>query len=102
MAIPIVKPTLAELQKGIARFSELKGVTTGIPDMKLPEYHRAFLNVLGFSQPKGGVGEMERIPLRSGWSWALSRGSSCSRWRWSRASAMCSFPSRRSAGTSAC
>jgi quercetin dioxygenase-like cupin family protein len=53
MSVAIVKPSLAEVQKGIARFSELKRVTTGIPDMLLPEFNRTFLNVLGFSQPKG-------------------------------------------------
>jgi hypothetical protein len=49
-AIPIVKPTYEEVKKGLARFSELEGATTGLPDMKLPEFQRTFLNVLGFSQ----------------------------------------------------
>ena len=62
MATPIVKPTLAEVQKCIARFSELGRVTTGIPDMLLPEFNRTFLNVLGFSQPKG-VGKVS--PFRA-------------------------------------
>ena len=53
MSVQIIKPSLAEVQKGIARFSELGRVTTGIPDMLLPEFNRTFLNVLGFSQPKG-------------------------------------------------
>jgi len=53
MAVPIIKPSLAEVRKGIARFSELERCTTGIPDMLLPEFQRTFLNVLGFSQPKG-------------------------------------------------
>jgi len=53
MSVQIIKPSLAEVEKGIARFSELQRVTTGIPDMLLPEFHRTFLNVLGFSQPKG-------------------------------------------------
>jgi hypothetical protein len=53
MTTQIVKPSLAEVQKGIARFSELERCKTGIPDMLLPEFERTFLNVLGFSQPKG-------------------------------------------------
>jgi quercetin dioxygenase-like cupin family protein len=54
MTIPVVKPTLAEVNKCIARFSKLVRCDTGIPDMALPEGKRTFLNVLGFSQPKGG------------------------------------------------
>lgn len=53
MNTQIVKPLLAEVQKGIALFSDLERVTTGIPDMLLPEFQRTFLSVLGFSQPKG-------------------------------------------------
>ena len=53
MTTQIVKPSLAEVQKGIARFSELERCQTGIPDMLLPEFNRTFLNVLGFSHPKG-------------------------------------------------
>jgi len=56
MAIPVVKPTRAELDKCVARFSQLERCETGLPDMQLPEGRRAFLNVMGFSQPKG-VGE---------------------------------------------
>jgi hypothetical protein len=48
-----MKPKLAEVDKCIARFSKLERFETGIPDMLLPEFHRTFLNVLGFSQPKG-------------------------------------------------
>ena len=50
LAIPVVKPTLAELNKCIARYSELERCTKGIPDMELPECQRTFLNVLGFSK----------------------------------------------------
>ena len=53
MTIQVVKPNLAELERCIARFSELERCETGIPDMQMPEFKRTFLNVLGFSQPKG-------------------------------------------------
>ena len=53
MTVKIIKPSLAEVEKCIARFSKLERCETGIPDMLLPEFHRTFLNVLGFSQPKG-------------------------------------------------
>jgi hypothetical protein len=53
MSVPISKPSLAEVEKCIARFSKLEHCQTGIPDMQLPEFQRTFLNVLGFSQPKG-------------------------------------------------
>ena len=52
MPIAVVKPTRAELDRCVARFSELQRCDTGLPDMQLPEGRRAFLNVLGFSQPK--------------------------------------------------
>lgn len=54
MAITVVRPTRAEFRKGIARFADLQRCETGLPDMGLPGCKRAFLNVLGFSQPKGG------------------------------------------------
>ena len=57
MSIPVIKPTLAELEKCIARFSKLERCTTGIPDMQLPECQRTFLNVLGFSQTVSSGGE---------------------------------------------
>jgi len=50
MSIPVIKPTLAELDKCIARFSKLERCSTGIPDMALPECQRTFMNVLGFSK----------------------------------------------------
>jgi quercetin dioxygenase-like cupin family protein len=53
MAIRVVKPSRAEMQKCIARFDDIRGISEGIPDMKLEEYHRAFYSVIGFEQPKG-------------------------------------------------
>jgi len=52
MPIHVVKPTRAELDRCVARFHDLERCETGLPDMQLPEGRRAFLNVLGFSQPK--------------------------------------------------
>ena len=49
MSIPVIKPTLEELNKCIARFKDLERCDTGIPDMQLPECKRTFMNVLGFS-----------------------------------------------------
>ena len=53
MAIANVKPPRREMQRCIARFENLQRCDTGLPDMALPECRRTFLNVLGFSQPKG-------------------------------------------------
>jgi hypothetical protein len=53
MAIQVVKPSRAEMQKCVARFDDIRGVSEGIPDMKLEEYHRTFYSVIGFEQPKG-------------------------------------------------
>ena len=53
MAIQVVKPKREEMLKCIARFDDIKGVSDGIPDMKLEEYHRTFYSVIGFEQPKG-------------------------------------------------
>ena len=49
MSIPVIKPTLEELNKCIARFKDLERCDAGIPDMQLPECKRTFMNVLGFS-----------------------------------------------------
>lgn len=53
MTIEVVRPARAEVLRGVARFKELSGVSTGLPDMELPQCHRTFYNVLGFTQPKG-------------------------------------------------
>lgn len=53
MAIEVIKPSRADMEKCIARFSDLRPVSDGIPDMKLKEYHRTFYSVIGFDQPKG-------------------------------------------------
>ena len=53
MPIKVVKPTRAEMDKCVARFSQLERCDSGLPDMQLPECRRTFLNVLGFRQPKG-------------------------------------------------
>ena len=53
MAVTVIKPSRAEMDKSVARFSDLTRCNTGLPDMALPECERTFLNVLGFSQPKG-------------------------------------------------
>ena len=53
MSIQVIKPPREEMRKCIARFSDLERCETGLPDMQLPECHRTFLNVLGFSQPEG-------------------------------------------------
>jgi mannose-6-phosphate isomerase-like protein (cupin superfamily) len=53
VGIPNVKPSSAEMQACVARFSDLDRCEDGLPDMQLPECKRAFLNVLGFDQPRG-------------------------------------------------
>ncbi|VWX61186.1 conserved hypothetical protein [Burkholderiales bacterium 8X] len=53
MAIEVTKPTSADMQRCVARFSDLSRCDSGLPDMQLPECKRTFLNVLGFDQPKG-------------------------------------------------
>lgn len=53
MAITVTQPARDEMIKSIARFSDLTRCNTGLPDMALPDCQRTFLNVLGFSQPKG-------------------------------------------------
>ena len=53
MAITVTQPSRDEMTKSIARFSDLTRCNTGLPDMALPDCQRTFLNVLGFSQPKG-------------------------------------------------
>lgn len=51
MKIPVIKPPRNEMRKNIARFSDLEGCDTGLPDMYLDEGHRTFYNVLGFDPP---------------------------------------------------
>ncbi|NCT95770.1 MAG: cupin domain-containing protein [Comamonadaceae bacterium] len=53
MSIDTVRPTHQDMQRCVARFSELSRCEEGLPDMQLPECRRAFLNVLGFEQPRG-------------------------------------------------
>lgn len=53
MAIQSIKPSRSELEACVARFADLQRCEDGLPDMQLPECRRAFLNVLGFDQPKG-------------------------------------------------
>ena len=53
MAIKVVQPSRDAMMKCVARFSDLARCETGLPDMQLPDCRRTFLNVLGFSQPKG-------------------------------------------------
>jgi len=51
--IATVKPNRDELERCVARFGDLERCENGLPDMALPECQRAFLKVIGFSQPKG-------------------------------------------------
>ncbi|MFN0163732.1 MAG: hypothetical protein ACKVQQ_21070 [Burkholderiales bacterium] len=54
MAIQVTQPARAEMARCVARFKDLVPCNTGVVDMGLlPESERTFLNVLGFSQPKG-------------------------------------------------
>jgi len=53
MTIEIIRPVRDEVLRGVARFKELSGVSTGLPDMELPNCNRTFYNVLGFTQPTG-------------------------------------------------
>ena len=53
MAITVTQPSRDEMTRSIARFSDLTRCNTGLPDMALPDCQRTFLNVHGFSQPKG-------------------------------------------------
>ncbi|RYF44252.1 MAG: cupin domain-containing protein [Comamonadaceae bacterium] len=60
MPIDVIKPTSADMQRGVARFSKLQRCSTGLPDMALPNCQRTFLSVLGFRQP---VGEGQLSPF---------------------------------------
>jgi quercetin dioxygenase-like cupin family protein len=53
VAIETIRPSAAEMHRCVARFGELTRCEDGLPDMQLPECRRAFLNVLGFEQPRG-------------------------------------------------
>ena len=53
MAITVTQPSCDEMTRSVARFSDLTRCNTGLPDMALADCQRTFLNVLGFSQPKG-------------------------------------------------
>ena len=53
MPITVTLPKRDEMTRSVARFSDLTRCNTGLPDMALPDCQRTFLNVLGFSQPKG-------------------------------------------------
>ena len=54
MAIEVIKPSNAEMDKCIARFGNLIRCNSGLPDMDLlPDCSRTFLNVLGFQPPIG-------------------------------------------------
>ena len=53
VSIEVIKPARAEVLRGLARFNEITGVSTGLPDMHLPSCQRTFYSVLGFVQPKG-------------------------------------------------
>ena len=53
MTIATIKPARADVLAGLARFGDLQRCEDGLPDMQLPECRRAFLNVLGFDQPRG-------------------------------------------------
>ena len=55
MTIEVVKPERSEMLNCVARYSELKPVTTGLPDMQLEQCKRTFLSVLGFEQPRGDI-----------------------------------------------
>lgn len=53
MPIDVIQPARADMLQCVARYSELRPVTTGLPDMQLPQCQRTFLSVLGFEQPRG-------------------------------------------------
>lgn len=53
MSIQVIRPDGKDMGACVARFADLVRCNTGLPDMQLPECKRTFLNVLGFSQPKG-------------------------------------------------
>ncbi|MDA7416612.1 cupin domain-containing protein [Xenophilus arseniciresistens] len=53
MTIQTTLPRRDDMLACVARFGDLQRCETGLPDMQLPECRRAFLNVLGFDQPKG-------------------------------------------------
>jgi mannose-6-phosphate isomerase-like protein (cupin superfamily) len=58
MAIEVLRPARAEMDRCVARFDSLTRCETGVPDMELfDECRRTFLNVLGFNQPMEGEGQ---------------------------------------------
>ncbi len=62
MSLPVSKPTRAQVLKGVARFGDLRPVSTGLPDMAFEDCRRSFYSVLGFEQP---TGEAENSPFGS-------------------------------------
>jgi mannose-6-phosphate isomerase-like protein (cupin superfamily) len=51
MAIPTVRPTRDEMLKCVARFKDLRGTSSGLPDMEIDGYRRALFNVVGHHAP---------------------------------------------------
>lgn len=71
----------AEMQKRIARFADLIGASTGLPDMVHPEGMRTLMNVIGFQTPDGdeavhspvGSAAMAAIPVNEGFNLGFAR-----------------------------
>lgn len=54
--IPCRVASRQEMLARVARFADLHGASTGLPDMKHPSGARTLMNVIGFSAPeKGGL-----------------------------------------------
>ena len=55
MTIPAYKPKKDDILKGVARFTDLKGVDDSLPDSHLPGSTRTLYNVMGFEPPESGI-----------------------------------------------
>ncbi len=53
MSIETIKPEREEVMKRVARFGDLREISTGLPDMNVDGYRRSFLSVLDFVKPDG-------------------------------------------------
>lgn len=54
MALKTIRMTREEMEKRVARFSELNGFDGGLPDSDHPKARRILYNVVGFQPPEAG------------------------------------------------
>lgn len=81
LQLPVRNYSMSEMQARIARFSDLKGFSSGFRDNVLPNTLRTLINVIGFDTPKEGFGSpvgadasrASAIQIREGFNLAYVR-----------------------------